>query len=143
MLEAFIITNWIIAFGYAALAFFFGARVRLPREKRQGWRTIVALVFAAMFFVGCAHTHIDLAIWATQGELVHHWFSPLNVISHVLQGIGGLGFWIFASLWVQINIYDKKDYSRKRQEIEEDIQKRLSEKEADTQVDRSTTSLLD
>lgn len=121
MVTAFIVTNIVIAIGYALLAVFFAMRLRLPRQKLQGWRTIVTFIFAAMFFVGCAHTHIDLALWGAQGELIHHWFSPLNVASHILQGIGGIGFWLFATLWVKITIFDRKDFEKKIKTVEEEF----------------------
>ncbi len=121
MITLFVVVNGIVALGYGLLAIFFAARLRLPRKKLEGWRTIVALTFAAMFFVGCAHTHIDLALWAAQGNLIEHWYSPLNVLSHTLQAIGGLGFWIFATIWVRITIEDKRDYNRRVEEIESDV----------------------
>jgi hypothetical protein len=110
---AFFIINAFISLAYGLLAVFFARRVKLPPgDPKAGWRTIIALIFASLFFIGCAHTHADLAYHAYIGELHGHWFSPLAVTSHALQGIGGLGFLIFASLWVKITIFDKKDFEK-------------------------------
>lgn len=112
--------NVVIAISYALLAWFFGKRIILPEgSMKKGWRVLLALAFAAMFFVGCAHTHIDLAIDAFQHNLHGaHWTSWWNQVSHVFQAIGGLGFYTLASRWVKLNIFDKQYYEEIAKEVE-------------------------
>jgi hypothetical protein len=117
----FFVVNAIVAVCYGLLAIFFAKRVRLPAKKMAGWRTILALIFAALFFIGCAHTHIELAILAYHGLLHAHWLGWPTVLSHVLQSIGGLGFLVLASRWVELSIYDKHDFDSEIYDAEQEI----------------------
>lgn len=119
----FFVINALIALCYGLLAFFFARRVRLPRASmRAGWRTVVALVFAAMFFIGCAHTHTELAVLAYQDGLNPHWTEWHTIMSHSFQAVGGLGFFILASKWVTLNIFDRHAYEETLTRVEKEIE---------------------
>lgn len=113
LVYTFTIINGLISFSYGLLAFYFARRIKLPTGKRDRNPLVFLAMFGAiLFFVGCAHTHLDLALWSGSGELAKHWYSWGNVFSHVLQGIGGLTFWVLATFFLQFNIYDKRHYNR-------------------------------
>lgn len=112
LIHAFTYINAVIALSYGLLASFFATRLKLPPGSERNWLTVLACIGATIFFVGCAHTHIDLAYWSGTGQLREHWFSWWNVLSHFLQGVGGLIFWVLATFYLQINIFDKRHYER-------------------------------
>lgn len=110
--EAFTVVNAFIALSYGLLAFYFIRRIKLPRGKDRNPLTVIAMVGAVFFFVGCAHTHLDLALWSAEDKLIDHWYTWVNLISHFLQGAGGLTFWVLATFFLQLNIFDKRHYER-------------------------------
>lgn len=101
-----------IALSYGLLAFFFASRIKLPKSVDRNPLTILACAGAMLFFIGCAHTHVDLAFWSATDNLKAHWYSWFNVLSHGLQGLGGLTFWVLATFYLQVNIFDKRHYER-------------------------------
>lgn len=118
----FAIINIVIASAYGLLAWFFIKRIVLPTKSlKDNWRVILTFIFAGLFFIGCSHTHIDLALDAWSGHLHGHWNVWWNQLSHILQAIGGFGFYILATKWVQLNIFDKRSYQKVAQEVEENL----------------------
>lgn len=117
--DIFVVVNGIIALSYGMLAIFFARKIRLTGGFKHNWRALTALAFAAIFFIGCAHTHFDLMIYGMEEHINEHWFSWWNVSSHVLQAIGGIGFYILATKWIECQIYDKKDYDEHKEQIKE------------------------
>lgn len=103
--------NVVISLSYGLLAMFFATRLKLP-GKQTNRLSLLACLGAMFFFIGCAHTHIDLAYWSGTGGLREHWFSWWNVLSHLLQAVGGLTFWVLATFFLQINIFDKRHYEQ-------------------------------
>lgn len=115
----FTVINIFIAVTYALLAFFFATRLKLPGSGEANPLSILACVGAMFFFVGCAHTHIDLAYWSGTEVLRQHWYSWWNVLSHLLQGVGGLTFWVLATFFLQVNIFDKRHYDQTMKNLED------------------------
>lgn len=112
VMTTFMTINIVIALAYGLLAIFFVKRIKLPSRHERHWLTMVACVGAAIFFVGCAHTHIDLAYWAQTDDLKQHWYTWWNVVSHLLQAIGGITFWILATFYLQVSVFDKRHYEK-------------------------------
>lgn len=112
MRTVFLLANILIALDYALIGTYFLGRLRLPASlKAKGRKVLLATSFAVLFFFGCVHTHIDLLVSAAEpSTLGPHWYSWWNVTSHVLQGIGGFGFWLLARRYLVINIFDRKLY---------------------------------
>lgn len=112
LVQTFTVTNGFIALAYGLLAIFFIRRTRLPSKEERNPLVLLASVGAFFFFVGCAHTHIDLMIWSNEGQLQEHWYSWWNVLSHLLQGLGGFTFWALATFYLKISIFDKRHYDK-------------------------------
>lgn len=112
LVDSFTLINGLIAVCYALLAFFFAKRVKFPNRQNRHPLVLLASVGAMLFFVGCAHTHMELMLWSADGSLAKHWYSWWTVLSHLLQGLGGLTFWVLATFYLQLNIYDKRHYRR-------------------------------
>lgn len=112
MAHAFSLINAAIALCYGLLAVYFATRLKLPSGPGRSYLPVLAWGSLGLFFIGCAHTHLDLAIWSATDNLMDHWFSWWNVLSHLLQAIGGLVFWVLATFYLQINIFDKRHYEK-------------------------------
>lgn len=110
MRTVFYIANGLIALDYLLIAVLWVKRIKLPRKRHRNIGATVAMGAATVFFVGCAHTHIDLLYEAYVGTLEGHWYTWWNVTSHVAQGLGGAVFWLLATYYLQLNIFDKKHY---------------------------------
>ena len=110
MKELFIATNVLIALDYFLIGVYFLRRTPLLRRspRRSKARAMIACYAAGLFFFGCMHTHILLAL--TESHM--HWHSWFNVVSHILQGVGGLTFWYLARHHLVLNIFDKILYER-------------------------------
>jgi MFS family permease len=117
VVDLFTYVNLAIALCYGLLAIYFIQRIKLPNRKERHPLTILACIGAGLFFVGCAHTHLDLVIGSMTDELMQHWYSWWNVISHALQALGGITFWILATFYLQLNIYDKRHYDKVQEEV--------------------------
>lgn len=117
LMHTFVIVNATIAGCYGLLALYFVKRIKLPGKKDRNPLTILACIGAGLFFVGCAHTHLDLTVWAMERELKPHWYSWWNVLSHFLQAVGGITFWVLATYYLQLNIFDKKHYEKTQKEV--------------------------
>lgn len=107
MTALFVAANVLIAVDYALLGIFFLRRIRFPTRLGVVNRVTVATVGAALFFFGCVHTHLDLLLL---GHLDAHWFSWPNVLSHILQGVGGFMFWFLAQRYLVVNIFERRTY---------------------------------
>jgi hypothetical protein len=121
--EIFATINGVIALCYGLIALYLVTRIKLPGGVKNGWRVVLAFVFAAAFFIGCAHTHFDIMIHANRGELGEHWYDFWSIFSHAAQAIGGLGFFVLATLWLELQIYDKHDYDRNKEQVKEIFKK--------------------
>lgn len=119
MLAAFMVANLVIALDYALLGVYFLGRLRTPQSFRRHRKVFFSSVFAALFFFGCVHTHLNLVF---MGDISEQWLDPVAVASHWLQALGGFGFWYLARYHLVINIYDRKTYE---QAVNPDVERRL------------------
>lgn len=108
MKNVMIAANLLIALNYVLIGSFFLGRVR-AHLKDSAPKTLVAYLSLGVFFLGCVHTHLDLVFMGVDDP---HWLHPGNIVSHILQGIGGFVFWVLARKYLVINIFDRKAYDR-------------------------------
>lgn len=102
--------NVVITLDYLLIGLFFLQRLLATRQLRRTHRwAVFGLASMALFFFGCMHTHLDIALQHTYHG---HQASWLYVVSHVLQAVGGLAFYWLARRKLVINIYDRETYER-------------------------------
>lgn len=108
-----------IALANLLLAFFFINRVTFPQKRRAGWRVIVVLLFATIFFTSGAIANIDLAI-----EVFNSNPQKTGILlTNIGQAVGGLGFWLLGMKWVKVSFFDKKNFEELTKPIEDEIRK--------------------
>ena len=102
------VMNAVIAAAYVLLAIFWARRIQFPPRPHRSLPAMLAVIGATAFFVGCAYTHLHLAVNAHQ--LRDHWFDWLSIVAHLGQAVGGLAFWILGTYFLEVKVFDRRHY---------------------------------